>query len=240
MRKRNCQSTAGLTLALAGGLLLGVPAARANTLTAGDSLSVSLVCYDNAACSGYTAGSPLVSAFSPFVVPVPGSAGFSISTAFLDQDNFSEDLIGSFTNTISSNVLLPETFTIVLSPEDANGNLINFSSGGFVGLYITATTATSQPLAISFSGTDTGTTDGFTLANNLSFISPGVAALNFAGLTGTLSTPPSVTNNDTAVLDISQVSPIAAVPEPVPALLLATGLLAFLGFAWRKRQPSLH
>ena len=230
MRKRNglkasCRSAVAIC-----GLMIAVAAtARANTL-AGDSLTVSLACYNNAACSGATAISPLVVALDTFVAPV-GSAGFTFNSTNLIPDNFSQTVVGSFTNFINNTTTLSR-FTIVFSIENATGGLSNIASGGFLGLYVTAASPTAQPLLVTFADVNAATTDGFTLLNDVTYPPNAVPleALNFQGLTG------NSFSNNTAVLDISDVTQQAAVPEPSSGALLATGLLGLLGLGWHQRR----
>ncbi|HVA64672.1 MAG TPA: PEP-CTERM sorting domain-containing protein, partial [Terriglobales bacterium] len=99
-------------------------------------------------------------------------------------------------------------------------------------LYVTAASPTAQPLLVTFADVNAATTDGFTLLNDVTYPPNAVPleALNFQGLTG------NSFSNNTAVLDISDVTQQAAVPEPSSGALLATGLLGLLGLGWHQRR----
>ncbi|HET9785340.1 MAG TPA: hypothetical protein VFP94_10350 [Terriglobales bacterium] len=173
--------------------------AHADTLYL-DTFSISIACNGNAACGSGPYASTVV---APYTVPL-GQAGFSVYDPVLSVG-------GSFTN-------YPDHVIIELTPLDPNTFAQgNFAAGGFIGLYLTATSPLGAPLQITFANTS-GTTDGFSIASDVSY---GLnqngqysALLNFAGLTGTVGA-------DVAQLNLS----VSPVPEPATWALLAGGLM---------------
>lgn len=185
--------------------------AHADTLYL-DTFSISIACNGNAACSSGAYASTVV---APYTVPL-GQAGFSVYDPTLS-------VAGSFEN-------YPDHVVIELTPLDpdtfAQGN---FAAGGFIGLYLTATSPLGAPLQITFANTN-GTTDGFSIGSDVSY---GLdqnghysAFLNFAGLTGT-------SGADVAELNLS----VSPVPEPQTWAMLAGGLL-LLGLWMRERAAA--
>jgi hypothetical protein len=211
--------------------------ARANTL-AGDYATVSLLCYGNAACASNTAINPYVLQLGPtFVIPLAGNGlTFGPGTGEYLPDGSS--MVNSFTN-------YPSQIVVNLAILNSNGvTLQGFQPGGFIGLQLAfSSTPTSGPLSVSLS-LDTNpsdTTDGFT-ASGISYQAGGIVDLNFAGLSGSCDPlyPPGCTPmNDQAEFTVPNVEPLATVPEPAPALLVLTGLLALAGLAaLRRRTPQ--
>ncbi|MGH9393762.1 MAG: PEP-CTERM sorting domain-containing protein [Terriglobales bacterium] len=218
MPKIHCQLAKFFPVAvLCAGLLGTSVSARADTL-AGDSLTVSLLCYANSACSGTTQTNPYLAQLASFVVPT-GNHGFTFS----QSSPLSEHLVGSFTNNAT---ITNTTWTIIFSVEQSNGTLADLESGGFVGLQVSATDALSNPLAVTIAS-NTGSTDGFALGD-IAGNGSALLDLNFAGLTGT-------SGFNKAVLSLGDVTEIAAVPEPASLVLLASGLLALLGVGYRRK-----